>query len=147
MGSQFSRFGSAAYFQPTIMYPVSNRLQAFASVSMINSFSPVFGRQSIEGGFPGTSNFSRQNYIVNVGGNYAVSDRLNLTGSIWRDISKNNYLPNVPINVFSPAGTNGMMFRAHYKVTENLSISGGFRYSNGNRYYNPIYQPYDPFGF
>lgn len=147
MGSQFSRFGSAAYFQPGLQYSVSNRFRVFASVNILNTFGPSFGRNTFETGYPGAAGFSRQHYVVQAGGNYTVNSRLNLTGSIWRDFSKQNRLTQEPVNLFSPMGSSGMLFRANYKVTENFSISGGFRYSNGNQFYNPLYQYDNPFGF
>jgi hypothetical protein len=147
VGSQFSRFGTAAYFQPSILFPVTNRFRAFASVSFINTMGASFGRQPLDAGYPGATSFARQHYVVHAGGNYMVNERLNLTGSIWRDFSNRNYLPYTSMNAFSPGGTSGMLLRANYKITENLSISGGFRYSNGNNFINPFYQDYSPFGF
>jgi len=144
-GAQFSRFGSATYFQPSILFPVTKRFSTFASVNFINTYGPVFNRYSSESGFTGASaNSGQLHSVVQLGGNYVVNEKLNITGSVWRDFSKQPPLYNMPINVFSPGGTQGMQFRAHYKVTNNFSVSGGLRYSNGNNYYNPLYQNYSP---
>jgi len=147
-GAQFSRFGSATYFQPSILFPVTKRFSTFANVNFIQTYGSAFSRYSAETGFLGsTSNAGQFHSVVEVGGNYLVNERLNLTGSVWRDFSKYSALNNMPINVFSPGGTQGMQFRAHYKLTENFSVSGGFRYSNGNNFYNPLYQNNTPWGW
>ena len=143
-GAQFSRFGSATFFQPSILFPVTKRFSTFASVNFIHTYGSNLNIYSSEPGFTGANtNASQLHSVVQVGGNYMVNERLNLTGSVWRDFSKQPVLYNMPINVFSPGGTQGMQFRAHYKLTDNFSVSGGFRYSNGNNY-NPLYQNYAP---
>lgn len=147
-GSMFAPgFGAATYFRPGIMLPVSNRLSVFGSLSVINNYNTRFNRHFSESGVPGTNNGTTQNYILNVGGNYMVNEKLNLSGSVWRDFSKQHYLPNAPINVFGNNGTSGMQFRAHYKLTENLSVSGGLRFSNGNQYNTLYQQDFMPGGF
>jgi hypothetical protein len=150
MGSQFSRFGHAAYLQPTLTLPLSPRFQAFASVQFLNTFGPTFYRANSETGTSGLSSRGQQSYVVMAGGNYVVNEKLNITGSLWRDFSRYSGLAPQWVNPFSPAGSQGMMFRAHYKVTNNFSVSGGIRYGNGPGYsgYNPMfYQGYNsPFG-
>ena len=144
-GAQFSRFGSATYFQPSILFPVTKRFSTFANVNFIYSYGSTFGRRLSDSEFIGVnSNQEQLHSLVQVGGNYIVNEKLNLTGSVWRDFSKQTAFKNMPINVFSPGGTQGMQLRANYKVTNNLSVSGGFRYSNGNNFYNPLYQNYVP---
>lgn len=151
MGSQFSRFGHAAYLQPTVAMPLTRRFQAFASVQFGSTFGPAYYQPRTEGNAFAASAGRQQSYVVMAGGNYAVNDKLHFTGSIWRDFSRMKGMAQQPVNLFSPAGSQGMMLRAHYKVTGNLSVSGGFRYGNGggyNGYHHSIYQPYtSPFGF
>lgn len=145
-GTQFSRlFGTTTYLEPSVMFPITKRLSGFASLSLITTFGSTPN-------FLGNDDFSvnytpmrRQNYVLNAGGNYIVNNRLNLTGSIWRDLSKSS-LP-TSVNLLMPGGTNGMSLRANYKVTENFSVSGGFRYSNGNSYQSTWYHPTSPYGF
>jgi hypothetical protein len=151
MGSQFSRYGHAAYLQPTVSVPLTQRLEAFASVQFLNSFGPAFYRTGSEVGSFGPGSRGQQAYLVMAGGNYAVNEKLQITGSIWRDLAHNSGMPQYPVHAFSPAGTQGMQFRAHYKVNDRFSVSGGLRYQNGsgNTGYNPLYyQGYNsPFGF
>lgn len=145
-GTQFSRlFGTAAFLEPSVLFPVTKRFSGFASVNMITTFGAnpyLFGNDSF------TSNYTpirNQRFILNAGGNYMVNDRLNLTGSVWRDFSKNP-MP-APLNLYMPGGTNGMSLRANYKVTENFSVSGGIRYSNGNPYNSMWYNPGSAWGY
>jgi len=145
-GTQFSRlYGTTTFLEPSVMFPVTKRFSGFASLSFMNTFgtNPAFiGTEA-----PGNNYtpYNNQRYILHAGGNYLVNDRLNLTGSVWRDLSKSP-MP-ASLNVFSPGGTSGLYMRANYKLTEYLSVSGGFRYSNGNGYNNMWYNPAAPFGF
>ena len=151
MGSQFSRFGHAAFLQPTVSLPITSRFQAFASVQFLNTFGPAFYSPGAEGGSLATTSRGQQSYVVMAGGNYALNDKWNFTGSIWRDFSQMKGMPQHPVIIFSQAGSQGMMFRAQYKVNDRFSVSGGFRYGNGggyNGYHHSLYQPYNsPFGF
>jgi hypothetical protein len=151
MGSQFSRFGQAAYLQPTVSYPLTRRLQAFASLQYLHTFGPGFYRTGPEAGASGFDSRGQQSYVVMAGGNYAVNEKLHITGSLWRDFAMTNGMAPQRLNPFLPAGSQGMMFRAHYKINDNLSVSGGLRYGNGRGYqgYNPHFYPdyNSPFGF
>lgn len=137
LGSQFSRFGQASYLQPTVSLPVTRRFQAFASMQFISTYGPAFYRAGYEGANFGATTSRQQSYLVMAGGQYAVNEKWNLTGSIWRDISQLKGM-NQPTNLFSPAGSQGMMLRAHYKVNDRFSVSGGVRYGSGG------YNPYSP---
>jgi hypothetical protein len=151
MGSQFSRFGQASFLQPTVAYPLTRRFQAFASMQFVHSFGPGFYQTGTETGALGFGSRSQQSYVVMAGGNYAVNEKLNITGSLWRDFAVTSGMAPHRVNPFSPAGSQGMMFRAHYKINDHLSVSGGLRYGNGRGYqgYNPhFYHDYNsPFGF
>jgi hypothetical protein len=151
MGSQFSRFGHAAFLQPTVSLPITPRFQAFASVQFLHTFGQTFYAPGAEGGFLAANTRGQQSYVVMAGGNYALNEKWNFTGSIWRDFSQMKGMAQHPVNLFSPAGSQGMMFRAQYKVNDRFSVSGGVRYGNGsgyNGYHHSLYQPYNsPFGF
>ncbi|MGV3585841.1 MAG: hypothetical protein ACO1OF_02465 [Adhaeribacter sp.] len=143
-GTQFSRlFGTATFLEPSVMFPVTKRFSGFASVNMITTFGSgpyLFGNDNFNANY---APMRSQRFILNAGGNYLVTDRLNVTGSVWRDLSKNPQ----PLNLYMPGGTNGMSLRANYKVTENFSVSGGIRYSNGNAYNNMWYNPGSSWGY
>lgn len=151
-GTQFSSlFGTSAYVQPSFLIPVTPRFSGFASLTMVNSFGPTFTRSTTESNAINNHAFGNQQYILNVGGNYMVSERLQITGSAWKDLSRQSALPMNRVNLLFPSSSSGMAFRANYKVTENLSVSGGFRYSNGrgyNNFNNSFYPGYNtPFAF
>lgn len=87
-------------------------------------------------------------YIMSAGVDYLASNRLILSGNIWRDFSN---MPQNSYNPYSP-GRLGADLRATYKITENFSVTGGIRYSDGaspfgNPYYNPGYSSFGPSGF
>ena len=145
-GTQYSRlFGTTTFLEPSVLFPVTKRFSGFASLTFLNTFGPNAAFRNGEVSGAGNVSFGNQRYILNAGGNYAVSDRLNLTGSVWRDLTKNP-MP-ASLNPYNPGGTSGLMLRANYKITEHLSVSGGFRYGNGNGYNNYMYNPAAPFGF
>lgn len=150
MGSQFSRFGQASFLQPTVTYPFTRRFQAFASLQFLHTFGPGFYRTGVEGGAPGFGSRSQQSYVVMAGGNYAVNEKLTITGSLWRDFAMTNSLAPHRVSPLLPGGSQGMMLRAHYKITENLSVSGGVRYGNGRGYqgHHSLFYPghHSPFG-
>ena len=145
-GTQFSRvLGTTTFLEPSVMFPVTKRFSGFASLNMVTSFGAnayLYGNDAFGANYAPMRN---QRFILNAGGNYLVNDRLNLTGSVWRDFSKSP-MP-AHLNLYMPGGTNGMSFRANYKVTENFSVSGGFRYSNGNSYNNMWYNPGSAWGY
>lgn len=146
-GTQFSRYGTTSFLEPSVIFPVTRRFSGYASLSFVNSFGPNYGFYNSE--LPGgKSTFTNQRYILNAGGNYMVNERLNLTGSVWRDLSKNQ-MP-AAINLYYPGGTSGVSMRANYKITQNLSVSGGFRVSKGNSFnsFNNFgFHPATPFGY
>jgi hypothetical protein len=151
MGSQFSRFGQAAFVQPTLSFPVTPRFQAFASVQFLHTFGPSFYRVGAEGSPAGLGYRGQTSYVVLAGGHYALTEKLNITGSLWRDLSQLGGNAPQPLNLFSPAGTQGMTLRAHYKVNDRFSVSGGVRYGNGRGYApygSSFYHDYSsPFGY
>ncbi|QDA59174.1 hypothetical protein [Hymenobacter jejuensis] len=145
-GAMFAgRYGSATYLSPTASYRLTDRFHLFGGVTYLHSmpgtaFFPAEGSR-LAGMTMGTNH-----YLVQGGGTYALSDRVALTGSAWKDLS------NMPAaRGFSPYSGLGNMgsgvnLRADFQVTEHLSVSGGVRVSNG---YTPglLGSPYAPFGY
>jgi hypothetical protein len=141
MGASFSNgFGSATYIEPTARYQVSNRFRVNASMAYINVMPTQSSITNPEGTTVMYRNNARSHYIGSVGIDYLASDRLMLSGNIWRDFS------NVPANtmsynLYSP-GRMGGDFMATYKITEHFSVTGGVRYNNGLAPFNsPFYSP------
>ncbi|UOQ76315.1 hypothetical protein MUN84_17325 [Hymenobacter sp. 5516J-16] len=94
---------------------------------------------------------TQNRYLLQGGGQYALSPRLLLTGSAWKDLTPT---AGAPVNPYAGFGGNlgsGVNLRADYHITENFSVSGGVRVSNGaSTYpgaYSPLYNSGAPFGF
>lgn len=141
MGASFSNgFGNATYVEPSVRYQVSSRFRVNASMTYINAMPYNTSMLNPEGVTMMYRNNGGSHYIGSVGVDYLASDRLILSGNIWRDFS------NLPANsmnygLYSP-GRMGADFRATYKITENLSVTGGIRYTDGaSPFYSPFYSP------
>jgi hypothetical protein len=78
-------------------------------------------------------------FLLQGGAQYAVSPRLALTGTAWKEIPGAQPRIN-PYAGFGSMGS-GMSLRADYMITENLSVSGGLRMSNGQGPAFPGYVP------
>ncbi|TPE43761.1 hypothetical protein FJM65_12185 [Pontibacter mangrovi] len=141
LGASFSSgFGNATFVEPSVRYQVSNRFRVNTSLAYVRT-TPF---NATVAGPEGTTMLYRNrggsHYIASVGVDYLASERLMLSGNIWRDFS------NLPAQDFGNSpynpGRMGADFRATYKVTENFSIMGGIRYSDGaSPYGNPFYAP------
>lgn len=131
-----SHFGASSYIQPTARYQVSSRFRAHASFMFVNTMPFDYTTSTPEGGTIVRRSNGQQHYIASVGGDYLVNERLILSGNVWRDLS-NMPQPNRFNSFYSP-GKMGADFSASYKVTDNFTITGGVRYSEGaSPFYNP----------
>lgn len=150
-GASFSNgFGNAQFVTPSVRYHLNNRFRVNASMTYMNVSSyntPAFTPE-------GTTVLYRNNggshYIASVGVDYLASDRLILSGNIWKDFS-NLPAQNMNFGLYSP-GRMGADFQATYKITENFSVSGGLRYREGGSpfgspFYDPGFGPYNRTGF
>lgn len=149
-GASFSNgFGSATYLEPSVRYQVSNRFRVNTSLTYINVMPYSSSAVNPEGNTVVYRNNGGSHYIGSVGVDYLASDRLILSGNIWKDFSN---LPanSMNYNLYSP-GRMGADFRATYKITEHLSVTGGIRYTDGaspynSSFYNPGFGNYSRFG-
>ncbi|MCX2740030.1 hypothetical protein [Pontibacter anaerobius] len=141
MGASFSNgFGSATYVEPSVRYQVSSRFRVNTSLAYVHTSPYNTAVAGPEGTTVMYRNGGGSHYIASVGVDYLASDRLILSGNIWRDFSN---LPSSQFNnsFYSP-GRMGADFRATYKITENLSVTGGIRYTDGaSPYGNQLYSP------
>lgn len=135
------RFGSASYVSPEMGYKLSNRLTVFTGLTYMRLTPGLYTGAPTDGvprAFSGTNQ-----YVVQMGAQYAVSPRLALTGTAWKDLTRS--VPGGPVvNPYAGFGGNmgsGMSLRADYMITENLSVSGGIRMSNGQSGVYPGYAP------
>lgn len=151
LGSQFSRYGHAAYVQPTMVLPISPRFRAFAGLQVLNTFGPAFYPTGAENNLAGARSAHQVSYLAVAGGQYDVNEKLTLTGSIWRDFAGAGSPNRQLMNPYFATGSSGLSFRAHFKINDQLSVSGGMRYGNNPGYrggHSYLYQGYNsPFGF
>lgn len=147
-GTMFSNYGNASYLAPSLYYRLNNKFSLFSGVTYLsNNFIPF-------------SNENRQpmatrHYLVHAGGAYDVTDKLRLSGSVWRDFSDMAGQPAM-MNGFKMPASYGTEFNASYKFNENFSVHGSIRTVHGNPYspffnnynsYNSNLNPAQPFGF
>jgi len=135
-GAFVSNFGSGSFLEPRVQYRVSPRFSVFSSLQVVQSWGgPTFRTSPTGEGNPmnpfGTA--ADRQYLLHVGGAYAMTEKLLLTGSVWKDLNPNasSYR-----NMYSPYGfgrlpQQGFNFQAHYQVSPNVTISGGVRSGNG----------------
>lgn len=149
-GASFSSLGNAQHLTPSVRYQVSNRFRVNAGLTYMNVSSYNMPAITPEGTTIMYRNNGGSHYIGSVGVDYLASDRLILSGNIWKDFS-NLPAQNLTYGLYSP-GRMGADFRATYKITENLSVSGGIRYREGaspfgSPFYDSGFGHYGPHGF
>jgi hypothetical protein len=138
------RFGSASYLTPLASYQLTRRFSVFAGLTYMH-LNPGLGMVTPETARTlGTAGLNR--YVVQMGGAYALSPRVALVGSAWKDLTPNTFGPGVsPYAGFGNLGS-GVNMRADFKVSEHMTLSGGVRVSNGAA---PGYSPFSvgPYGY
>lgn len=141
-GATFAgRYGSATYFSPMVSLPLTPRFSVFGGVTYLRTVAGTarpFG--TTEGAYAGLPSVSNR-YLIQGGGQYALSPRLTLTGSAWKDLTPTNGLTVNPYAGFGGNLGSGVNLRADYHITENFSVSGGVRVSNGATAYPGAYPP------
>lgn len=133
--------GSAMHISPRVTHQLGKRFYVFGGMTYMRTFlNPAYVAPQED--TPVNNRFAINNqYLIYGGGTYLVSPRLALTGTAWKDMS-----PTVnPYAGFGSMGQ-GMSMRADYRLTENLTVSGGVRVANGVGY-APLYGPGTYFGY
>ncbi|WP_207432635.1 hypothetical protein [Sabulibacter ruber] len=132
-GASFSNFGSVSFVEPRLQYRVTPRFHVFSSLTMLQTWGgPTFRTTTGEGTSTLMTAAPSRQYLLHVGGSYAMSERLLLSGSVWKDLnpSATNRWNSNPF-LYGRMPNQGFQFNAQYQVTPNVTISGGVRYSNG----------------
>lgn len=149
-GAMFAgRYGSATYLSPMVSVPVTQRFSVFGGVTYLRTMPGLASAPFGEAGrqFPQGTN----RYLIQGGGQYALSPRVVLTGSAWKDLSPTTGPLVSPYAGFGGNMGTGVNLRADYHITENFSVSGGVRVSNGaSAYpggYSPLFGPGAPLGY
>lgn len=134
-----SYFGASTYVKPTARYQISDKFRGYASFTYVHNMPQNSVVGTTEGGTMLRRTNGQQQYIVSVGGDYLVNDRLMLSGNVWKDFSNVPQQPGA-YNNFNYMGRQGADFSATYKITENFSVTGAVRYQEGGSpYYSPFY--------
>jgi hypothetical protein len=142
--------GVVSHVSPTAFYNLSPRFRVFGTVNYLRHQHPgLFQTENQYAMNPAA--FGTNHLMVQAGGQYDASERLTLTGSVWRDLSHMAPANAIYRNGFGMGG-NGMAVRADLKISDHFSISGGMRYGNGNSnrgMFPNMFHPgmYAPFGF
>jgi hypothetical protein len=132
VGTAFAgRYGSASYLSPTLNYQLSKRLQVFAGGLYLRTFTGAVALPT-DNGLALTPNYRGYNrYFVQGGGTYALSPRLSLTGTAWKDLTPLT-AEGTRLNPYAAGNLGqGVNLRASYHISENVSISGGVGVSRG----------------
>jgi hypothetical protein len=135
-GTMFGSNGMATYLAPSMYYRLNSRFSLFTGVTYLNSSFSPYHSESLQP-------MATKHYLVNVGGMYQVSDKLQVSGSVWRDFSNMSNQFGNSNNLRQP-NRYGTEFNATYKVNDVLTIHGGIRTSNGNPYYNNYNSAFGP---
>ena len=125
------RLGTASYLSPSVLLPLTRRFSVFGGLTYLRTMlGTAFGPALPTDQLPAAPTaFNR--YLLYAGGQYAVSPRLLLSGTTWKDLTPTSMLRVNPYAGFNNNLGSGMSLRADYHITENFSVSGGVRVSNG----------------
>ncbi|UYZ65051.1 hypothetical protein [Hymenobacter weizhouensis] len=135
------RLGTASYVSPSASWQLGRRFSVFGGVTYLRTMPGVAFASTMSVDVRQTSR-ATHHYLLYGGGQYAVSPRLLLTGTAWKDLSPASSLRVNPYAGFGGNLGSGMSLRADYHITENFSVSGGVRVSNGTPAYPDGYFPW-----
>jgi hypothetical protein len=113
-GASFGSLGNAHHLTPSVRYQVSNRFRVNAGLTYMNVSSYNMPAVTPEGTTVMYRNNGGSHYIGSVGVDYLASDRLILSGNIWKDFS-NLPTQNLTYGLYSPgrmAPISGLLTRS-----------------------------------
>jgi len=137
-----SGFGSGftTYISPAFSYRVNARLSFRAGVTLSNTalfnYRPWFVPEPYQSV---NANFSKA--LLFVEGSYLVSERLTLTGGVFKEFTLDSQSP--VILPYTSNNPEGFYLNADYRITNGVHIQAGFGYTKGYVpfYGSPLYDP------
>ena len=132
--------GTYTYISPYMSYLVTPRFTLDVGGILQQGFNGFGNREFNSFGTNGN------NALLFVRGNYLVSDRLIIYGSVYKTFNSNKSIDSEFTGKKKLLEDYGINIGAEYKITEHLTIGAQVNFSNGN--HNPFYNnSYDyPFG-
>lgn len=117
------------YVSPALAYNVSSRFRLKAGVTVFNNFGDPY--------YSGYDNYyspvmnSGTTTSVFVQGDYLLSNKLMLSGALYKDF--NTFNTNTVDPRYKMTETQGMILNLNYRPTSFLEINASMEYGNGNR--------------
>jgi hypothetical protein len=140
-GYAASKYNSGAYtyISPYMSYLVTPRFKLDVGGILQQGFNGFNNSEFSSFGGNGT------NALLFVRGNYLVSERLIISGSVYKTFTGNKTTDSEFLNKKNSLDDYGINVGAEYKISEHMTIGAQVNFSNGNN--NPFYNSYDyPFG-
>jgi hypothetical protein len=131
-----SSFGT--YVSPALAYNVSSRFRIKTGVSVFNNFGDPY--------YAGYDSYyspvilSGTTTSLFVQGDYLVSNKLMLSGAVYKDF--NTFNANVTDPRLKTPESQGVILNLNYRPTEHFEINATFGYGNGNR--SMLHSPFYP---
>lgn len=137
-GSNFHGSSSFSTFvSPSLAYNLTSRFRLKAGVTVFNNFGgplyPAYDYYS-----PMMSNGTTTSVFVQ--GDYLLSNKLMISGALYKDFSTFNSHITDP-RLKTPE-SQGMILNLNYRPTSSFEINASFGYGNGNRpmFHDPFYR-------
>ncbi len=125
----------STYYRPTMSYDVSPKFKLLTGIEYRNSNVSKMPIYSDYGYQLFSGNISQ--YYAFVGGQYQLTDKLSVGGSVFYDFSAYNQMDGTALGA-NNNGLNNVGYSANfeYKVTDNMSIQGEIRVNDKSPFRN-----------
>jgi hypothetical protein len=122
-----SSFGT--YISPALAYNVSSKFRIKAGVSVFTNFGDPYYAGYDNIGYPVLNSGTTTSLFVQ--GDYLLSNKLMLSGTLYKDFNSFNANSTDP-RIKSPENQ-GMILNLNYRPTNSFEINASFEYGSGNR--------------
>jgi hypothetical protein len=128
--NSFSGHGSSfsTYVTPHLSYSLNTRFRINAGLTVLNSslygIKPWYSMNQ-----ESTLNGNFTNGLIYVSGEYLVNERLQVSGTLFKEFNILNSLEGY--NPYKKDNAQGVFMKVDYKLFENFHIEAGFGYSKG----------------